>query len=101
MAGAAAYSSSLINETDADNQKVLSLIWKSGLKSWRKRFVRYKIKVRNGVYPAHLESLYIVMAIVTAIHFSSYHVPYDLTDNLVEMLPKLVRTFFDHDQNDI
>lgn len=88
MAGAAAYSSTLINETDADNQKVLSLIWISGLKSWRKRFVRYKIKVHNGVYPAHLESLWIVLAIVMALHFSSYRVPYDLTDDLVAMLPK-------------
>lgn len=87
MAGAAVYTSSLINETDGDNKNVLTLIWKSGLRSWRKRFIRYIAKVRNGVYPAHLESLWVVMCIVTALHFSSHQVPFDLINKSVKILP--------------
>lgn len=88
MAGAASYSSSLIHETDADNQKVLTLIWKSGLRSWRKRFVQFKIKVRNGAYPAHLESLWIIMGLVLALHFSAYNIPHDPVNKLVGTMPQ-------------
>lgn len=88
MAGAASYSSSLIHETEGDNKTVLSLIWKSGLRSWKKRFVLFKIKVRNGVYPAHLESLWIIMALIAALHFAAYKVPYDLVNKFIEILPR-------------
>ena len=87
MAGAAVYTSSLINETDADNENVLTLIWKSGLRSWKKRFIRYKAKVHNGVYPAHLESLWVIMCVITAFHFSSYQMPFDLINKSVKYLP--------------
>jgi carnitine O-palmitoyltransferase 1, liver isoform len=88
MAGAASYSSSLIHETDADNQKVLTLIWKSGLRSWKKRFIQFKIKVRNGAYPAHLESLWVIISIVTVLHFSSYKMPYNIVNNLFGLMPR-------------
>lgn len=87
MAGAASYSSSLINESEAEGHKVLGLIWKSGLKSWKKRFIRFKVKVRNGAYPAHLESLWVIMAVIIALHFSTYDVPYDLVSKLLEIMP--------------
>lgn len=68
---ATTYSDVLIHEhTDANHdQEVLQLVWSSGLKSWRKRIARFRSKVRNGVYPAHLESLWIIMAIVMGFHF--------------------------------
>lgn len=67
--------------TDANHdQEVLQLVWRSGLRSWKERLDRWKRKIRNGVYPAHLESLWIVMALVMAIHFSSRKVPYDLVN---------------------
>lgn len=88
MAGAARYSSSLIHETDADNQKVLTLIWKSGLKSWRKRFARFKIKVRNGAYPAHLESLWLIIAVIIGCHFASFDVPTKLLTRIMLSMPK-------------
>lgn len=83
MAGAAAFSSALINEPEADNEKVLSVIWKSGLKSWRKRFIRFKTKVRNGAYPAHIESFWVIMSLVTMLHLSDYKIPYDLVKRLI------------------
>lgn len=88
MAGAAGYSSSLIRDTENDNQKVLDLIWKSGLQSWWKRFLLYKIKVRNGVYPAHLESLWIIFAVVGAIHYSGSNLPYDLVNKFIHRMPR-------------
>lgn len=87
MAGAASYSSSFILGSENDNGKLLDLIWKSGLWSWRKRFTRYKIKVHNGVYPAHLESLWFVLTVVTAVHYSSINTPYDLVNKLVQVMP--------------
>lgn len=34
--------------------------------------------MRSGVYPASLESLWFTIAVVTAIHFAGFKVPYDL-----------------------
>lgn len=34
--------------------------------------------LKSGVYPASLESLWVTVIIVTAIHFAGYKVPYDL-----------------------
>lgn len=82
MSGATAYSSS-IHETESDNKTVLSLIWKSGLRSYKKRFAFFKTKVRNGAYPAHLESLWIIMTLTVALHFSNYGVPFNLVSKLI------------------
>ena len=94
MAGAASYSSSLIHETEADNQEVLTLIWRSGLKSWKKRLIRLKVKLRNGAYPAHLESLWVIMAVVMALHFLKYKGPHESINMLVAKLPKYKKIFF-------
>jgi hypothetical protein len=88
MAGTAAYSSSLIHEADPDNEKVLSVIWKSGLRSWKKRFNRFQTKVRNGAYPAHLESLWVLTGLVTALHLAGYKVPLNLLDKLIDVIPR-------------
>lgn len=75
--------------TEANHDKeVLQLVWQSGLRSWKKRFARFKRKIRNGVYPAHLESLFIIIAIVMTLRFSTQKVPYDLDNFVVETLPK-------------
>lgn len=88
MAGAASFSSWFFNETDLENRSLLSLIWQSGLRSWKKRFAQFMIKVRNGVYPAHLESLWIIMGIVSSFHYASFKLPYDAVDQLVKILPR-------------
>lgn len=85
--------SELIKQEHTDvnhNQEVLQLVWISGLRSWRKRLARYKTKVRNGVYPAHLESLWIMMGFVMAFHFSTQKVPFDLVNVLLKAMPELV-----------
>lgn len=89
MAGAAPYSSSIIHESENDsNQQVLTLIWRSGLRSWKKRFVQFKIKVRNGAYPVHLESLWVIMGFLLLAHFSATKVPFELVRKLLWMTPR-------------
>ncbi|XP_070518050.1 carnitine O-palmitoyltransferase 1, liver isoform isoform X1 [Cardiocondyla obscurior] len=60
------------------DREVLHLVWLSGLRSWKKRFFRFQNNLKSGVYPASLESLWVTVIIVTAIHFAGYKVPYDL-----------------------
>ncbi|XP_067213212.1 carnitine O-palmitoyltransferase 1, liver isoform isoform X2 [Linepithema humile] len=60
------------------DREVLHLVWVSGLRSWKKRFFRFQNNLKSGVYPASLESLWVTVILVTAIHFAGYKVPYDL-----------------------
>ncbi|XP_012543744.2 carnitine O-palmitoyltransferase 1, muscle isoform isoform X2 [Monomorium pharaonis] len=60
------------------DREVLHLVWQSGVRSWKKRFFRFQNNLKSGVYPASLESLWITVILVTAIHFAGYKVPYDL-----------------------
>ncbi|KAG9434842.1 carnitine O-palmitoyltransferase 1, liver isoform isoform X1 [Apis mellifera carnica] len=60
------------------DREVLHLVWQSGIRSWKKRFFRFVNNLRSGVYPASLESLWFTIAVVTAIHFAGFKVPYDL-----------------------
>lgn len=87
---AVSYSELIKHEHTDTNHRldVLNLVWASGLRSWKKRFARFRSKVRNGVYPAHLESLWIILGIVVAIHFSEKKVPYDLVNVFIKFLPE-------------
>ncbi|KAG5684908.1 hypothetical protein PVAND_014118 [Polypedilum vanderplanki] len=69
------------------NDEILQLVWLSGLKSWKHRYAVFKRKVQNGVYPAHLESLFVIIVVVMAFHFSSTKVPYDLLNTFISLLP--------------
>jgi carnitine O-palmitoyltransferase 1, liver isoform len=90
MAGVASFSFSswFINENDTENQNLLDVIWESGLRSWKKRFARFRSKVRNGVYPAHLESLWVIMGLIMSLHYSSVKLPYDSVNKLVDIMPR-------------
>jgi carnitine O-palmitoyltransferase 1, liver isoform len=87
---ATSYSTSLIHEpSDANHdQEVLQLVWESGLKSWRRRFARFRTKLRNGVYPLHLESLWIIMGLVMAFHYRTQDLPFDLVNILRAYMPE-------------
>lgn len=75
--------------TEANHDKeVLQLVLRSGLKSWKKKMSHIKRKVRNSVYPAHLETLWISIAIVTALHFASQKVPFDLVNVVIKNFPE-------------
>ncbi|XP_033310425.1 carnitine O-palmitoyltransferase 1, liver isoform isoform X1 [Bombus bifarius] len=68
------------------DREVLHLVWQSGIRSWKKRFFRFVNNLRSGVYPASLESLWFTIALVTAIHFAGYKVPYDLVEKAAPYL---------------
>lgn len=77
--------------TDLNHDKeVLELVWQSGLKSWKKRFGRFKRKIDNGIYPAHIESLWVIIGIVITLHFSSTKVPFNLIDIFIKYFPEYV-----------
>lgn len=86
---AVSYSGLIKHEhTDTNHHKeVLQLVWQSGLRSWKKRLARFKTKVRNGVYPAHVESLWIIMGLVMGLHFSQRAFPYDLVNYFMKFMP--------------
>lgn len=88
MAGVASFSSWFINESDLENQNLIAAIWQSGLRSYKKRFAKFRSKVRNGAYPAHLESLWVIMGVVTSLHYSSVKLPYDAVNEFVGIMPR-------------
>ncbi|XP_046412845.1 carnitine O-palmitoyltransferase 1, liver isoform isoform X1 [Neodiprion fabricii] len=69
------------------DREVLHLVWQSGIRSWKKRFFRFKNNIKTGVYPASLHSLWLTAALVTAIHFVGYKVPFDLVGKVAPYLP--------------
>ncbi|XP_055588648.1 carnitine O-palmitoyltransferase 1, liver isoform isoform X1 [Uranotaenia lowii] len=69
------------------DREVLNLVWQSGLRSWKKRLARFRTGVRNGVYPAHLQSLWLVIAVALALHFTQRHVPFNLVSKFQTLLP--------------
>lgn len=70
------------------DREVLNLVFDSGVRSWKKRIARLKSGVRNGVYPAHLESLWVLMGLVAIFHYSSKRVPYDLVNSFMDYMPR-------------
>ncbi|XP_070491326.1 carnitine O-palmitoyltransferase 1, liver isoform-like [Chironomus tepperi] len=86
---ATTYSDVLIHEhTEANHdQEVLQLVFKSGIRSWRKRFARFRSKVKNGVYPAHLESLWIIVAMAMGFHFYTQNTPFDVVKLVIKFMP--------------
>nr|XP_018912089.1 PREDICTED: carnitine O-palmitoyltransferase 1, liver isoform isoform X1 [Bemisia tabaci]XP_018912090.1 PREDICTED: carnitine O-palmitoyltransferase 1, liver isoform isoform X1 [Bemisia tabaci] len=69
------------------DREVLNLVWSSGVRSWKKRLARFKNSVKNGVYPAPLQSLWAMVAIITSLHFAGFKMPYSLTDKILTLLP--------------
>lgn len=84
------YSSSLIHEhTDANHDReVLQLVFASGLKSWRKSIARIRTGIKNWIYPARIEALWVFIGSVSALHYGSRTSPYNLVTYLLEQLPE-------------
>ncbi|XP_061706230.1 carnitine O-palmitoyltransferase 1, liver isoform [Cydia pomonella] len=69
------------------DREVLYLVWESGLRSWKKRLARFKNSVLNGVYPGHLQSLYVLWTLLAAAHFGGFHIPFGLVQKALTVLP--------------
>uniref|UniRef100_A0A1A9WJ04 carnitine O-palmitoyltransferase n=1 Tax=Glossina brevipalpis TaxID=37001 RepID=A0A1A9WJ04_9MUSC len=69
------------------DHEVLNLVWNSGIRSWKKRLARARNGVRNGVYPAHIQSLWVITAIALGLHFAGLQVPFNLVNRLLINFP--------------
>ncbi|KAG8222414.1 hypothetical protein J437_LFUL004873 [Ladona fulva] len=87
---AVAFSFAITHEgvnVDFDHE-VLHLIWASGVRSWKKRFARFKNNVKCGVYPAPLHSLWPSIGVISAVHFSGFSLPFHLIERILAHLPR-------------
>ncbi|KAG7313641.1 hypothetical protein JYU34_000799 [Plutella xylostella] len=70
------------------DREVLYLVWESGVRSWKKRLARFRNSVHNGVYPGHLQSLYVLWSMLVAAHFSGLNIiPFGLVGKAMAILP--------------
>ncbi|XP_026315615.1 carnitine O-palmitoyltransferase 1, liver isoform [Hyposmocoma kahamanoa] len=69
------------------DREVLYLVWESGLRSWKKRLARFRNSIHNGVYPGHLQSLYVLWTLLVAAHFGSFNIPFGLVQKALSVLP--------------
>ncbi|XP_034255804.1 carnitine O-palmitoyltransferase 1, liver isoform isoform X2 [Thrips palmi] len=69
------------------DREVLHLVWSSGFRSWKKRLWRFQNSVKNGVYPAPLQSLWATVGILVALHFAGVRLPIGLVGMLLPHLP--------------
>uniref|UniRef100_A0A2H1W6J1 carnitine O-palmitoyltransferase n=1 Tax=Spodoptera frugiperda TaxID=7108 RepID=A0A2H1W6J1_SPOFR len=69
------------------DREVLYLVWESGIRSWKKRLARFRNSVHNGVYPGHLQSLYVLWTLLAAAHFAGFSVPFGLVQKALSVLP--------------
>lgn len=61
-----------------DDKKVFQHEWNSRLRWWRKQITKFRSKIRNSAYPAHVESLWMLIVLVTGLHFADRNSPYGL-----------------------
>lgn len=87
---AVSYSKIIKHDYTEDNlvKKVLQLVWKSGLKSSKKRLTNVNRKLRNAVYPSHVESFWVISMLVMGLHFASKIVPFNLVNVVAENFPR-------------
>ncbi|XP_063244784.1 carnitine O-palmitoyltransferase 1, liver isoform isoform X2 [Bacillus rossius redtenbacheri] len=69
------------------DREVLHLVWQSGIRSWKKRLARFKNSVKNGVYPAPLQSLWAIVAVIAALHFTEVGIAHSYVDKITSHLP--------------
>ncbi|XP_055301856.1 carnitine O-palmitoyltransferase 1, liver isoform-like isoform X1 [Sitodiplosis mosellana] len=69
------------------DREVLNLVWRSGIRSWKKRIGRLRNSIHNGAYPVHLQSLWIIISIAAVLHFSGKETTFDLANQILPWLP--------------
>lgn len=75
------------HHTENHDREYLQFIRKVKSKSWEKRLDQISRRLRNFIYPAHVESLWIICSVVICLHYAAKKVPYDLVDVVVGLLP--------------
>lgn len=69
------------------DREVLHLVWQSGIRSWKKRIARFKNNIKNGIYPAPLQSLWAIVAILVAMHFAKYGMVHTCINAVLVLMP--------------
>ncbi|EEB10161.1 carnitine palmitoyltransferase I, putative [Pediculus humanus corporis] len=69
------------------DREVLNLVWASGIRSWKKRIARFKNSIKNGVYPASMQSFWITASILAGLHFIGIRAPNGLLVRILPLLP--------------
>lgn len=69
------------------DREVLHLVWQSGVRSWKKRFARFKNNIKSGIYPAPLQSLWAIVAILAAVHFAKYGIVHKSINAILVLMP--------------
>uniref|UniRef100_A0A1B6L5C7 carnitine O-palmitoyltransferase n=1 Tax=Graphocephala atropunctata TaxID=36148 RepID=A0A1B6L5C7_9HEMI len=68
------------------DREVLHLVWASGVRSWKKRLARFKNNIKNGVFPAPLQSLWGTAVLIISLQFAGIQLP--LYDFILSLLPE-------------
>ncbi|XP_054274253.1 carnitine O-palmitoyltransferase 1, muscle isoform-like isoform X1 [Macrosteles quadrilineatus] len=68
------------------DREVLHLVWDSGVRSWKKRLARFKNNIKNGIFPAPLQSLWATMVLVAGLHFAGVKLP--MYNYILSLLPE-------------
>lgn len=63
--------------SDSYEKEYLQRLRKLKSKSWKKQLNRIHRKLRNVVYPAHVESFWIIFILVMCVHFATGNVAFD------------------------
>lgn len=79
------FHSSLIKDVDAHDKDDSQLVQKT--LTWRKMTTKLNRKLRNAIYPAHVESFWVFVMVVMAMHFSSMIPPFDLVRVVASCFP--------------
>ncbi|CAG9816018.1 unnamed protein product [Phaedon cochleariae] len=69
------------------DREVLHLVWQSGIRSWKKRLARFQNNVYNGVYPGHFKYLWLLVGIISAVHWNGLSLPLNMTNRVLQFLP--------------
>lgn len=77
-----------VRTEDNHDTEFSQLVWQSETKSWKERLTQMNRKLRNAVYPAHVESFWVISMLVMALHFSSKKLPLDVVNIVASYLPR-------------
>lgn len=61
-----------------------TVLYHSKLRLWRQKITLFRNKIRNSAYPGHVDSVWILIALVNGLHFAKKNSRYGLMNYLTE-----------------
>ncbi|KAL7014655.1 hypothetical protein ACKWTF_016048 [Chironomus riparius] len=85
------YGSSRIHDPTEENhdKAVLKLLWRSGWRSYKKKSGKFKNSVKNLIYPAHIDTVFVLIGAIMVVHFGGNNPKWSLgsVDRLTAYMP--------------